>query len=129
MKNSGIGLWRIHLSQLCSFLVPTRREPQMKKLTWNIAYKLDFPFASDLWESSTWQSVMRRESTSYAGRNIGAFLRRPQFELYDVLDDPLEIYNLATNPRYSEKLAKLKEKLHEFQENTGDPWIVKWQRE
>jgi N-sulfoglucosamine sulfohydrolase len=99
------------------------------KLIWNIAHKLDFPFAADLWESSTWQSVIRREGTSYAGRSIEAFLHRPEFELYNLVDDPLETRNLATDSKYSEKLAQLEEKLRQFQENTGDPWIVKWQRE
>jgi hypothetical protein len=45
------------------------------------------------------------------------------------VDDPLETRNLATDSKYSEKLAQLEEKLRQFQENTGDPWIVKWQRE
>lgn len=29
------------------------------KIIWNIAYQLEYPFASDLWVSSTWQSVLR----------------------------------------------------------------------
>jgi N-sulfoglucosamine sulfohydrolase len=104
------------------------RERQFK-LIWNIIHETEFPFARDLWESSTWQSVIRRGDTHYAGRTIEAFLHRPEFELYDLANDPQELNNLADGPQYRDTLNRLKDKLRQFQEDTGDPWIVKWQRE
>ncbi|MCP4640457.1 MAG: sulfatase-like hydrolase/transferase, partial [bacterium] len=38
------------------------------KLIWNIAHGLDYPFASDLWDSKTWQGVVKRGETHYAKR-------------------------------------------------------------
>jgi N-sulfoglucosamine sulfohydrolase len=98
------------------------------KLIWNLAHKSDFPFARDLWESSTWQSVIERGDSGYAGRSIEAFLHRPEFELYDLSVDPDEIANLANAPEYADTVNRLKEKLRQFQEDTQDPWIVNWQR-
>ena len=99
------------------------------KLIWNLIYETGFPFARDLWESSTWQSVLQKGDSYYADRKIEAFIHRPEFELYDLTRDPHEIDNLASNAEYRDMLIRLKEKLRKFQNDTGDPWIVKWERD
>lgn len=98
-----------------------------RKLIWNIAYGLEYPFASDLWESSTWQAVLQRGDKLYGKRTIEAYLHRPEFELYDLEEDPYEIKNLAGESKYQKLLGELKEKLKAFQKRTNDPWIIKWQ--
>jgi hypothetical protein len=45
------------------------------------------------------------------------------------MNDPDEVRNLAGEPQHSETLAGLQQKLREFQRRTGDPWILKWERE
>ncbi len=99
------------------------------KLIWNIAHGLDYPFASDLWEASTWQATLRRGDKYYGKRTVEAYLHRPKFELYDLENDPHEVKNLAENPKYVKILGELKEQLKAFQKRTKDPWIVKWQYE
>jgi N-sulfoglucosamine sulfohydrolase len=99
------------------------------KLIWNIAHGLDYPFASDLWEASTWQVTIRRGEKYYGKRTVEAYIHRPKFELYDLKNDPDEVKNLAGNPKYKRVLTKLKAKLKAFQKRTKDPWIVKWQYE
>ncbi len=99
------------------------------KLIWNIAHGLEYPFASDLWESKTWQGILKRGDTHHAKRTIEAYIHRPEFELYDLENDPDEINNLADDPKYTVILEELKRKLKEFQKRTGDPWILKWERE
>lgn len=100
------------------------------KLIWNIAYALPFPFASDLWNSATWQdSLQHGNDFLYGKRTIKNLVQRPQFELYDLEADPDEIDNLADDAAHAEKLASLKTKLRDFQNRTGDPWLVKWDRE
>ena len=99
------------------------------KLIWNIAHGLDYPFASDLWASSTWQAATNRSDKYYGKRTVQAYIHRPKFELYDLHNDPDEIKNLADNPQYEKVLVELKNKLKEFQERTKDPWIVKWKYE
>lgn len=46
--------------------------------------------------------------------------RRPQEELYDVQKDPLELHNLADNPRYEELLRSFREKLNSWIHQTAD---------
>lgn len=100
------------------------------KLIWNIAHPLPFPFASDLWNAATWQDSLRRgEDFVYGKRTIKALTQRPRFELYDLESDPDEVQNLADDPQHEKLLAELKLKLREFQRRTGDPWILKWDRE
>jgi len=106
-------------------VVRTRRY----KLIWNIAHGLDYPFASDLWESKTWQAVLKRGDTYYAKRTVEAYVHRTKFELYDLENDSDEINNLADDPNYAAILEKLKGKLRDFQKRTDDPWILKWERE
>ena len=100
------------------------------KLIWNIAHPLPFPFASDLWEASTWQDVFQHgPDTAYGKRSVRQYIHRPQFELYDLAADPDETKNLADDPAHAELLAELKGKLKGFQKRTEDPWILKWEYE
>ena len=99
------------------------------KLIWNIAHGLDYPFASDLWESATWQGTINSGRKLYGKRTVDAYLHRPKFELYDLQNDPHEVKNLADDPQYKDRLDAMKEKLRIFQKQTKDPWILKWNYE
>ncbi len=99
------------------------------KLIWNIAHPLPYPFASDLWDAPTWQSVLARGATHYGKRTVDAYLHRPRFELYDLESDPDEVRNLAADPKHAGVVAELGAKLKQFQKRTSDPWILKWDYE
>jgi N-sulfoglucosamine sulfohydrolase len=99
------------------------------KLIYNIANELTFPLALDLVESSAWQSVTATGSLVFGKRSINAFLNRPKFELYDIQKDPNELKNLAYQKAYKKVFDDLLQKLKQFQKNTKDPWIHKWQYE
>lgn len=99
------------------------------KLIWNVAWQLPYPFASDLWASSTWQGVHRRGEPRYGLRTVGAYLQRPEFELYDMAGDPGEVENLAGRPDHAGRLDAMKKKLKEFQLRTRDPWLIMWENE
>ena len=96
------------------------------KLIWNIAHELEYPFATDLWDSAAWQGVIESGGKYYGQRTVDAYLRRPKFELYDLEKDPYEAKNLADNPKHAKTLARLQEKMQAFQKRTRDPWIIKW---
>ncbi|MBN3521642.1 sulfatase [Algoriphagus lutimaris] len=49
-----------------------------------------------------------------------AFEKRPEEELYDVVNDPYQLTNLAENNTYSEVKAKMRQKLQNWMEKTGD---------
>jgi N-sulfoglucosamine sulfohydrolase len=99
------------------------------KLIWNIAHGLEYPFASDLWASETWQGVLTRGLKTYGRRAVEAYLHRPAFELYDLAADPHEVTNLAADPAHTETLARLQARLKAMQQRTKDPWLLKWEYE
>jgi len=99
------------------------------KYVLNLAHQLPFPFASDLHDSLTWQGVLRRQDSYYGSRSVDAYLHRPRHELYHLAEDPKEIENLADDPAYADELRELQAKLRTFQEQTKDPWVVKYDYE
>ena len=100
------------------------------KLIWNIAAGLPYPFASDLWASSTWQAQLAKgPDTEYGMMTVDEYVNRPTWELYDISKLEYEDKNLADNPKYAKVLQRLQAKLKEYQEAMDDPWIIKWRYE
>lgn len=81
------------------------------KLIHNLAHGLTFPFALDLVQSPTWISVQRAGGRLFGRRPVEAFLRRPEFELYDLQADPDESVNLAGSAAHAGVQRELVEKL------------------
>lgn len=104
------------------------RTPQFKYIL-NLAHPLPYPFASDLFNSPTWQAVLERGDSTFGKRAVEAYLQRPRHELYDLDSDPDEVKNLAADPMYAQTLARLQQRLQAWQQATKDPWIVKYQHE
>ncbi len=99
------------------------------KLILNIAHALEWPFASDLWGSRTWQGMLERTDQTSGVRNVEAFLHRPRIELYDLENDPHEARNLADARELASVRKELEEKLRAWQEKTQDPWAIKYRHE
>jgi N-sulfoglucosamine sulfohydrolase len=95
----------------------------------NLAHQLDYPFASDLYNSKTWQGILRRGSKKLGPRTVDAYIHRPREELYDLKNDPNELKNLAADAKYAKVLADLRKRLKEWQQKTNDPWLVKYKYE
>ncbi|MFR9584164.1 MAG: sulfatase [Rikenellaceae bacterium] len=96
------------------------------KLIWNVAWQQEYPFASDLWDSSTWQRSYRDGAKTFGKRTMEAFLQRPKFELYNIATDPDESINLVDNPQYADVLKSLQSRLLQRLRETSDPWIICW---
>jgi N-sulfoglucosamine sulfohydrolase len=99
------------------------------KLIWNIAWPLEYPFASDLWASSTWQGIHRSDGEYFGKRRVEDYLYRSEFELFDLRNDPDEIQNLVYDDEYKEIFEAMKLKLKEFQRSTADPWYIMWEHD
>jgi N-sulfoglucosamine sulfohydrolase len=106
-------------------VIRTRRH----KLIWNLAHELPYPFASDLWGSPTWQTILRGNVKMMGQRPTNAYLHRPEYELYDLDKDPHELKNVANDSAYAPVLSDLKARLRKMMEETKDPWVVKFQHE
>ena len=99
------------------------------KYIFNIAHELPYPFASDLYASPTWQGVLKRGDQMYGQRTVYSYLHRPRHELYNLAEDPWEAHNLAFDPKNEERLKRMQARLKEWQEQTKDPWVLKWEYE
>jgi N-sulfoglucosamine sulfohydrolase len=95
----------------------------------NLAHRLDFPFAADLYNSPTWQAVLRRGDRHLGKRTIEQYVHRSAEELYDLESDPNELKNVAGDPAHAKTLAELRKTLRDWQEQTKDPWTVKYRYE
>ena len=62
-------------------------------------------------------------------RAVSAFLRRPAEELYDLQADPDEVKNLVGESKHAATLEVLRKRLRAWQEETKDPWVVKYEHE
>lgn len=99
-------------------------ETRKHKLIVNLAHKLDYPFASDLWASPSWQGIRKRGDKMMGKRSVDAYLHRPLLELYDLTKDPNELNNVANDPNYADVLQSMREKLVRWQRQTNDPWTI-----
>lgn len=95
------------------------------KLIVNLAHPLEFPSASDLWASPTWQGVLKSANPMMGRRTVAAFRNRPREELYDIVADPDEARNLAGDPAHAATLHTLRERLLAWRTATADPRLVK----
>ena len=78
---------------------------QKFKLIWNIAHPLPYPFASDLWAASSFQAQYRESmSAPYGQKTVRDYIHRPEFEFFQIEQDPYESKNLADNSNYSSLL-------------------------
>ncbi|KAL1870611.1 hypothetical protein Plec18167_007375 [Paecilomyces lecythidis] len=93
----------------------------------NVCWKLDFPFAMDLYASLSFDG-MRNSGTPTAPAMIGPrtlkdYICRPPEELYDLENDPAEVRNVASDPTFKETLLEMRSALEKWQEETGDLWL------
>ena len=56
----------------------------------------------------------------HAAELVRKYHFRPELEFYDVVADPLEMNNLADDPKYAEQIADLRQRLTAWMESQGD---------
>ena len=92
----------------------------------NIAWKLDFPFSTDIYASLSWEGIRNSsEPVMIGGRALKAYISRPAEELYDLEEDPAEVVNLALDPVYRELVLDFRVQLEEWQRLTKDAWLFR----
>ena len=53
-----------------------------------------------------------------------AFAQRPQEELYDLMQDPEQLHNVAAHPDYQQQREQLRQRLMDTLRETGDPRVT-----
>ena len=93
----------------------------------NIAWRLDFPFANDIYGSLTWEDIRNAKTSPkmIGERPLKDYFFRPPEQLFDLVEDPNEVINLAGDPKYAEVLENLRTRLEDWQRRTNDPWLYR----
>ncbi|KAJ5683605.1 Alkaline phosphatase-like alpha/beta/alpha [Penicillium macrosclerotiorum] len=93
----------------------------------NIAWRLDFPFAADIYGSLAWEDIRNSDiSPKMIGkRPLKNYFFRPPEELYDIQADPHEVCNLVNNPEYGPVLDEMRLAVEQWQRRTEDPWLFR----
>lgn len=91
----------------------------------NVAWKLDFPFASDLYASYSFEEIRESEVPRIGQRKLESYLSRPAEELFDLETDPDEINNLAEMPEHADRMRHFRKTLQDWQHKTHDLWLFK----
>lgn len=95
------------------------------KLIHNLNYWSFFPIDQDFYTSPTFQQILNATANRQPFpwyRTLQSYYRRPEWELYDIIRDSLERYNLVNDPKYLDTFKKLRERLSKWQNDTKDPW-------
>uniref|UniRef100_A0A8D8M3X3 N-sulphoglucosamine sulphohydrolase n=1 Tax=Cacopsylla melanoneura TaxID=428564 RepID=A0A8D8M3X3_9HEMI len=96
------------------------------KLIHNLNYKMPFPIDQDLFVSPTFQDLLNRTKSGAQVpwyKTLKQYYNRPEWELFDLKYDPMELNNIAGKDEYNSTLSDLKDMLHKWQKKTNDPWI------
>ena len=77
---------------------------------------------ADAFRGLTYQSMLELKSDNKLNEaQLRCFeLPRPEEELYDMVNDPNELVNLAENPAYQDQLNSMRGKLKEYRTKTSD---------
>ncbi len=68
-----------------------------------------------------WASWEKKAQTdSFARQQVSRYQYRPAEELYDVVNDPYQLHNLAGDKRYASEVKKLRRRLLKWMELQGD---------
>ena len=65
-----------------------------------------------------WTEAMKTDPT--VEKVVMRYYKRPEFELYNMNDDPWELHNLAADPAQAERLATMNQKLEAWMKSQGD---------
>ncbi|NDV81748.1 sulfatase [Bacteroides sp. 51] len=67
---------------------------------------------------ASWQKKAKQEE--FARERVTAYQERPAEELYDIINDPFEMHNLAQDPQYAAIKKSLQQKLKKWMKQQGD---------
>lgn len=89
----------------------------------NVCWKLDFPFAMDLYASLSFEGMRNASPPMIGQRKLKDYIQRPPEELFDLESDPLELENLAGKPEFQDVLQDMRRALENWQKETNDLWL------
>ncbi|KAJ5914430.1 Alkaline phosphatase-like alpha/beta/alpha [Penicillium tannophilum] len=93
----------------------------------NIAWRLDFPFAADIYGSLTWEEIRNADTSPkmIGPRPLKDYFFRPAEELYDIQAYPDEVRNLAKITEYEHVLEEMRAAMEKWQGRSEDAWLYR----
>lgn len=91
----------------------------------NVCWKLDFPFAMDLYASLSFEGMRNTDPPMIGKRPLKSYICRPAEELYDIENDPDEVNNLADKTEFRDVLLQMRKDTEAWQMETKDLWLWK----
>ncbi|XP_050671147.1 N-sulphoglucosamine sulphohydrolase [Leptidea sinapis] len=95
------------------------------KLIHNLNFAMPFPIDQDLYVSPTFQDILNRTRANQPlpwYKTLKQYYYRPQWELYDLKQDPEELNNLHGKEAVSGVEKQLRSRLGAWQRASLDPW-------
>jgi N-sulfoglucosamine sulfohydrolase len=92
------------------------------KLIHNLLPDNDF---SNVVTSNPWFKEELRAEKNMGGDNYARYVKRPEYELYDIVNDPFEQINIINQPQYANEFSALKAQLEEWLLAQNDSGIEK----
>ena len=89
----------------------------------NLYPELTTPLPSDLWQSTTWQTI-EGEELEMGERSTQKFLHQDAEALFDVESDPAETTNLIDDPVLADVAEEMRQKVRAWRVETKDPWVL-----
>ncbi|KAF7989359.1 hypothetical protein HCN44_008033 [Aphidius gifuensis] len=96
------------------------------KLIHNLNYGMNFPIDQDFYLSPTFQDILNRTRYNLSlpwYKTLKTYYKRPEWEFYNLKNDPNEINNVINKMSVKKIVNDLKVKLFNWQNITNDPWI------
>jgi N-sulfoglucosamine sulfohydrolase len=94
--------------------------PTMEQLTENTRATLH---DEDAGPTKAWL-VSKRNDPEWRALYDHAYGKRPREELFDLREDPYQMHNVASDPKYREVRTELRQRLMSELERTGDPRLI-----
>jgi uncharacterized sulfatase len=98
------------------------------KLIWNLNHSQPFQNVltstkgnSDYW--TAWKNAATK-GDSKAKYLVDMYQQRPEFEFYDLREDPYELHNRAADPEFAEQIDSFKKQLDAWMQQQGDLGIA-----
>lgn len=123
-------IWNMAYERVPDFDIDTMAtDPNWRKVPHQPAWMPWDATPSDIWQNNACEEIiLHKDKFPEAYRLLKESMFRPEFELYDLKNDPHETKNLAANPEYKavvQRLDKTLKKWMESENDIGDPRSIK----
>lgn len=123
-------IWNIRYENVPDFDIDTMAsDPNFRRAPHRPAWLPWDALPSDVWQNNACEEIiLHKKQFPEAYRLLKESMFRPEFELYDLKNDPYETKNLVDNPEYKSVAKQLDKTLKQWmdsEEDIGDPRSTK----